>query len=224
MASDPTQSCTHFRLNLFNSRPKIQALILISMAIAQEILQFWFGDPSQEDSRYQQRRQRWFGKSAETDQEIRDRFLAAHQQAMTGAFDSWQDQPLTCLALLVLLDQFSRNLFRDTPAMFAADAQALGIAKQAIARQFDQQLEPLQRIFVYLPLEHSENLQDQQQSVALFEQLNAVYPEAADTLDYAIRHRVVIERFGRFPHRNKILGRETTPAEAEFLTQPGSSF
>ncbi len=188
------------------------------------ILTFWFGEPGSDDASYQKRRQLWFSKKPEFDQEVRARFLSDYQQAAAGGFGEWQQSPQGCLALILLLDQFPRNLFRRSPQAFATDPQALAVAKEAIAHSFDMQLEPIQRIFVYLPFEHSENLNHQIQSVNLFRQLHAQHPEFEDVLDYAIRHLKVIERFGRFPHRNLILGREHLPAEAEFLTQPGSSF
>lgn len=195
----------------------------MSMAQAQveAILRFWFGEA---DSTYSQQRRLWFSKQPTLDATIRDQFGTIYEQAMAGELADWQDQPLSCLALVVLLDQFSRNMFRDTPQAFAADPEALRLAQQAIERGFDQQLSPLQRIFIYLPFEHSENPDHQAQSVALFQSLGQESPELADVVDYAERHHAVIGRFGRFPHRNEILGRATTPEEAEFLNQPGSSF
>jgi uncharacterized protein (DUF924 family) len=189
----------------------------------QAILKFWFGDSPQESS-YEQRRQLWFRKRPEFDAEIRQRFADVYEQAATGALDAWQQAPLSCLALIIVLDQFPRNMFRDTPQAFATDAKALDVAQRAVAQGFDQQLRPLQRIFLYLPFEHSENLAHQHQSVELTRQLSAEAPALADVFDYAVRHQDVIERFGRFPHRNRILGRESTPEEIEFLKQPGSSF
>ena len=127
------------------------------------------------------------------------------------------------MALILLLDQFPRNLFRGTPRAFATDPQALAAARNAVDRGFDRHFLPVRRWFLYLPFEHAEDLQLQQQSVKLFEQLRDD-AASASTIDYAIRHFEVIQRFGRFPHRNQILGRQTTPEEAEFLNQPGSSF
>jgi uncharacterized protein (DUF924 family) len=191
---------------------------------AEETLRFWFGDLQPAVSSYPQRRKVWFGKHPQLDQEIRDRFQPLYEQAAVGNLDDWQNSPLTALALIVLLDQFPRNMFRNTPKAFATDAKALAIAQQAIAHGFDQHLTPIQRIFLYVPLEHSENLEHQRQCVALFQQLFATTPDLDDVLDYAQRHYAVIDRFGRFPHRNEILGRSTTPEEAEFLKQPGSRF
>jgi uncharacterized protein (DUF924 family) len=188
----------------------------------EEILRFWFGRVS--ESSYSEQRKLWFRKDPQLDQTIRDRFMCVYEQAAAGELEYWQQSPHSCLALLIVLDQFPRNMFRNTPQAFATDAKALSIAKAAIDQGFDQMLEPIQRIFLYLPLEHSENLDDQLQSIALFRDLVAIDPQLADVLDYALRHYQVIQQFGRFPHRNQILNRTTTPEEAEFLKQPGSSF
>lgn len=183
---------------------------------ASEVLLFWFGETLE-------MRKAWFVKDPVFDAEVRSRFLSVYEQAAVDRLDTWMDSPESCLALIIVLDQFPRNMFRATPRSFATDPKALKIAKWAIARGFDQQLPPIQRFFFYLPLEHSENLDDQTQSVSLYEQLRDI-PELAETYDYAVRHRDVIERFGRFPHRNQILDRPSTPEEIEFLKQPGSSF
>ncbi len=189
--------------------------------LAEEILNFWFGSPKSVD--YGKERSFWFTKNPEFDKELGDRFLLAYEQAARGELDYLQASPLGCLALVLLLDQFPRNMFRGTPKSFATDAKALSVAKNAVNRGCDRVLLPVQRWFIYLPFEHSENLADQKRSVELFLTLSDD-PASASTIDYALRHKAVIERFGRFPHRNKILGRENTPAEDEFLTQPGSSF
>jgi uncharacterized protein (DUF924 family) len=191
------------------------------MLQANEVLDFWFGTP--DDADYGQQRKIWFTKNPQFDQEVRSRFLPNYNQAATGQLDDWQASPHSCLALIILLDQFPRNMFRGQPQAFVTDSQALAYAQQAVKRKFDEQLLPLQRWFIYLPFEHSEKIEHQYQSVALFKKLSDE-ADFADGLDYANRHFKVIERFGRFPHRNEILGRETTPEEAEFLKQPGSSF
>lgn len=192
-------------------------------AIAQ-IFTFWFGDPEAKSATYADRRKLWFSKNSTVDDEIRDRFLPLHQQAAAGELNDWQASPLGALALLLLLDQFSRNLFRNSLQAFATDPQALAIAEAAIAQGFDRAVPPLMRMFFYLPLEHSEDRGRQQRSIELFTQLHAEAPELADVLDYAQKHKDVIDRFGRFPHRNQILGRPSTIEEQEFLQQPGSSF
>lgn len=189
-----------------------------------EVLRFWFGDPEDAAGEYGRQRQVWFKKDPAFDDIIRQRFLGDVEQAMGGALEAWRDQPRLCLALLLLLDQFPRNLFRGEARSFAGDRIALDTAYHALERGYDQQVLPVERIFFYLPLEHSENLADQDRSVELVQALHAADPGFASTLDYALRHREVIQRFGRFPHRNEILGRETTPEEAEFLQQPGSRF
>lgn len=190
---------------------------------AAEVFSFWFGG-SGEDQSYAARRKLWFGKAPDFDRAITDRFRSLTEQAAAGELDGWQRSPQGALALLILLDQFPRNIYRGKPGAFASDLKALAVAKTAIDRGFDQQLEPIQRIFMYLPLEHSEMPANQARSVALFHELAAAAPELQDTLDYAIKHQVVVDRFGRFPHRNEILGRPSTPEESEFLKQPGSSF
>ncbi len=191
------------------------------MSQARKVLDFWFGQP--ELASYGKPRQVWFVKKPEFDLEMRTRFISDYEQAAAGNLDDWKNSPQSCLALILLLDQFPRNMFRGTPKAFATDWQALSTAQYAIAQAYDRELLPVQRWFVYLPLEHSENLEHQNQAVALFEQLRDD-PDSADTINYAIRHREVILRFGRFPHRNAILGRVSTPEEEAFLQQPGSSF
>ncbi|NEQ21248.1 MAG: DUF924 domain-containing protein [Microcoleus sp. SIO2G3] len=191
------------------------------MSQADTILEFWFGKPDEAD--YGKSRKVWFTKNPEFDDEVRSRFLNVHNQAAAGKLDDWKTTPQSCLALIILLDQFPRNMFRGQPQAFATDPQALAYAKYAVTQGFDKELPKLQRWFVYLPFEHSENLADQHQCVELCEQMDDD-PDTREAIDYAYRHLRVIERFGRFPHRNQILGRETTPEEAEFLKQPGSSF
>ncbi|MEB3358366.1 MAG: DUF924 family protein [Synechococcales bacterium] len=194
------------------------------MGQVDDILTFWFGNPVTDDTRYQARRKVWFRKSPEVDQAVCDRFQSVYEAASRGDLDHWRRTPQGSLALVLVLDQFPRHLFRDEPRAFATDAEALLVAKEAIAQGFDEALPPLQRMFFYFPLEHCEDAIAQQQSVALFRQLVAQQPELADALDYALRHQAVIDQFGRFPHRNAILGRVSTPTETEFLKQPGSSF
>ncbi len=191
---------------------------------AEAILRFWFGDPADPQGEYGQQRQVWFKKDPAFDATIRQRFLADYEQAVSGALEDWRHAPRTCLALVLLLDQFPRNLFRGSGQSFASDRAALGTAYHALDQSYDQQVLPVERVFFYLPLEHSENLADQDRSVALVRSLHATHPEFDSTLDYALRHREVIQQFGRFPHRNELLGRTTTAAEADFLQQPGSRF
>ncbi|MCU0842510.1 MAG: DUF924 domain-containing protein [Thiobacillaceae bacterium] len=184
-----------------------------------EVLDYWFGPaPS-----LAERRGLWFGKDPAADAEIRARFAATHRAARAGDLRDWLDAPDTALALVVVLDQFPRNMHRDTPAAFAADARALACARLALERGHDRRLEPVRRLFLYLPFEHSEDLADQRLSVRLFAELDRE-PGLADAFDHALRHYCVIARFGRFPHRNAILGRVSTAEEVAFLRQPGSRF
>jgi uncharacterized protein (DUF924 family) len=187
------------------------------------VLDFWFLPPDHPG--HGAYRPEWFRKDEAFDAAIRERFGAAVEVALSGpaAVDA-PDAGL--LATILLLDQFTRNIFRGTPQAFAGDPQALQIAESLVASGRDKNLPPWQRWFAYLPFEHSESLLEQERSVALFSALaREMQHEAFDSArDYALRHRAVIERFGRFPHRNAILGRESTAAEIEFLEQPGSSF
>ncbi|KKJ01104.1 DUF924 family protein [Prochlorothrix hollandica] len=185
------------------------------------VLDFWFGSPT--DSTYGQTKAAWFRKDPDFDDHIRQHFLVTYSQAAAGALNHWQQQPLSCLALIVVLDQFPRNLFRHQPAAFATDAQARAVAEWGVQQGWDRSLLPVQRWFFYLPWEHSEDLADQDRAVALFTQLEGD-TASASPIAYAQKHRAVIQRFGRFPHRNPILNRESTPEEIEFLQQPGSSF
>lgn len=186
-----------------------------------DILAFWFSH--QDDPDYGKSRKVWFKKNHAFDEEVRSRFYSDYEGAASGELDSWQESPESCLALIILLDQFPRNMFRGEARSFATDAKALNAAQHAVTRGFDKQMLSVQRWFIYLPFEHSENFENQRQCVALFEQLSD-NPDNASVIDYAIRHYEIIDKFGRFPHRNQILGRATTPEEAEFLKQPGSSF
>jgi len=191
------------------------------LAAWSEVLEFWFG--ALDSPEFGRPRSVWFVKSIEFDALIRDRFLATHDAAAAGALDAWSSRPLAALALAVVLDQFPRNMFRGTPRAFAADARALALARDAVQRGFDAVLLPVQRWFVYLPFEHAENLGAQRESLRLFERL-ATDAAGAGTFAYAMRHYAVIERFGRFPHRNAVLGRASTPEELELLKDPMGSF
>ncbi len=186
-------------------------------ALAEKILTFWFGTP--DPALPVDYRPAWFEKNEAFDAEIRRDFGAAVERAIAGELDGMADDAGGALALLLLLDQFPRNLFRGTARAFAGDARARRIAARALARGDEAQLSPRHRAFLYLPFEHSESLADQERSVALFATLDDPL-----SYDYAVRHRDVIARFGRFPHRNAALGRSSTPEEIEFLKTPGSSF
>ena len=192
----------------------------------EDVLTFWFGPPG---SPALANAKRWFERDAAFDAEIAARFGELVKRAGAGELEAWRDTPTGALALVIVLDQFSRNLHRDSALAFANDPAARDVAKDVRARSLDRALPPVLRAFLYLPYEHAEDLALQEESVALFAELRAeAPPELAEyldeTLDYARRHRDVIARFGRFPHRNRALGRASTPAEIEFLEQPGSSF
>jgi uncharacterized protein (DUF924 family) len=179
---------------------------------AREVLQFWF-DPALDAA---QRNKRWFGKDAAFDAGIQQRFLALYGEGAAGRLAAWKDSARDCLALVILLDQFPRNMFRGEARAFATDALALEAARALPPRAAE--LSPEERLFAWLPFEHSESLDDQDLACEL------IGPLGTELARYAQRHREIIERFGRFPHRNQILGRASTPEEIEFLKTPGSGF
>jgi uncharacterized protein (DUF924 family) len=191
------------------------------MSKAKVILEFWFGHPDEPD--YGKPQKFWFEKKPDIDEEIRSRFLEDYQKAATGYLDDWMNTPETCLALILLLDQFPRNMFRYTSEAFATDWEALSAAQHAIAQGYDRELLPVQCWFIYLPFEHSENIAHQRQCVKLFQQLSH-HPDSVSAIEYAFEHLKIITQFGRFPHRNQILGRISTPEEEEFLQNSDSSF
>ncbi len=191
------------------------------MSEPREVLDFWFGREGEEG--YGEYRQALFTKDAEFDREVRDRFESVHEEAAAGRLEGWKDEAQSCLALIIALDQFPRNMLRGEPKTHATDADAVAAARYAVEHAYDRELPSFQRLFVYMPFMHSEDLEDQRFSVELFRGL-AAETGSEDLLGYAVRHMEIVERFGRFPHRNQILGRETTPEEAKFLTEPGSSF
>lgn len=178
----------------------------------QEIIHFWFEETEP---------QLWFQKNDDFDAMIRERFEVTYEMARDGLCNPWSDDAEGALALCIVLDQFPRNMFRGTAAAFATDEQALLVAKRAISKGFDQVLTPMKRRFLYLPFEHSENLTDQKRSVELFEAMKEDDPLG---YEYAVRHLEVIEQFGRFPHRNRALGRENTPEEEVYLADPDAGF
>ncbi|WP_099761109.1 DUF924 family protein [Janthinobacterium sp. 35] len=191
-------------------------------AQAQDVLDFWFLPPDNPD--YGQARVEWFRKDDGFDAQIRARFGALIDVAIEGGLRAWDATPHGALARLIVLDQLTRNVYRGTPRAFAGDAQALALAVALTQAAQDQLLPPMLRAFAYLPFEHAEDLAMQARAVELFQLLSQAQPGFEGMLDYAERHQEVIARFGRFPHRNAILGRASTPQEVEFLRQPGSSF
>ena len=192
------------------------------MTLVRSVLDFWFGAPgSAEHGRF---REAWFRKDPAFDQEIRRHFGDETARAAAGALDGLMADPEGALALTIMLDQFPRNLYRGEPKTYAADAKARAVAAGAIERGFDRRVPPVMRQFFYLPFMHCETLANQDRSVALYRTLVDADSSHASALASAIKHREIVMRFGRFPHRNAILGRESTPDEIEFLKQPGSSF
>ncbi len=172
-----------------------------------DVLDFWFAAG----------KEKWFAKSDEFDAEITERFHEAHQAAKAGEMDGWADTAEGMLALIILLDQFPRNMYRGTLEMFAADEKAADLTKRAVERKFDGETPAAARAFIYMPLMHQENLEDQELCVKLFE----VDPALSDNVPFAIDHRDIVARYGRFPHRNAVLGRETTAEEQAFLDEGG---
>ena len=173
---------------------------------ADEVLKFWF----------ERDRKAWFEKNSAFDEEIRQRFLPVYELGAAAKLGPWKEAPGSCLALVVLLDQFPRNMFRGSARAFAADALARDAARTILDRGWDLAMTPEERMFAYLPFEHSEDMQDQDLAMKLF--------EGNENFEWARKHWEIIRRFGRFPHRNAALGRSSTPEEIEFLGQPGSSF
>jgi len=177
---------------------------------ATAVIQFWF-----EEIEPKQR----FLKNSEFDQLIRSRFLPLHGRARNCELYTWREQPLDCLAEVIVLDQFSRNIFRDTPEAFAYDSLALTLAQEAVRRKFDNELASEQQGFLYMPFMHSESQEIHEIALFLFDQ-----PGLENNFNFELRHKSIIDRFGRYPHRNKLLGRESTEEELAFLSEPGSSF
>lgn len=193
------------------------------------ILAYWFGESDDDGTVAARQSSLWWGKNAEADATIRDRFELDVIAAGNGELDHWQRSAPGWLALIILCDQFPRNIYRGTSRAFAFDPVARAFCLEGLAGGLDQQLRPIQRVFCYLPLEHSEDLEHQQRSVALFRQLASDATDAQREtfdrfLDFALRHQEIIVRFGRFPHRNASLGRESSAEEIAFLREPGSSF
>lgn len=194
---------------------------LLRAGTSDEVLNFWF-DYEAHAGQALFDRALWWQKSDATDQTIRNNFADLHEQVIQGNHERWLNTPKQALAYVILLDQFSRNMYRNTAKMYTFDQQALKAAQMAVDSGYDKTLSLTERVFLYLPFEHSENLNDQERSVELFKQLAAEAPKenksiAISFLSYAQEHHDIIEKFGRFPHRNKILSRENRPEESEFM-------
>ncbi|MCI8208243.1 hypothetical protein AUC61_01740 [Pseudomonas sp. S25] len=193
------------------------------------LLEWWFGSAGSPSEAAKAKGKLWFGKDNAQDTEAQTRFGDLVESALAGGLKEWAESPAGWLALILLLDQLPRMIYRDTPKAYAGDLRAQALATHGLKLGRDQHLDPLQRTFIYLVLEHCENIDAQNEAVARFTELLPLLP-ATDrdylnsSLDYAKRHHKVIARFGRFPHRNEILGRVSTPEEIDFLKQPGSRF
>ena len=187
------------------------------LPVASDVLEFWFGVPPGKS------RAEWFRKDDAFDAGIRERFGALHEAASRRELEHWRVARDSMVALVVVLDQFSRNLHRGSARAFEQDAHARECAREALGRGDDARCLPVERLFLYLPFEHSEDVPDQELSVRLMSQLEA-FDETRGMTEWATRHKVIVDRFGRFPHRNAALGRASTPEEIEFLKTPGSGF
>ncbi len=197
--------------------------------IIEEVLSFWFADATDDSQAMAARNAIWFGSDTAFDDEIRKRFGELPERAASGELDEWLKTPRGVLAMVIVLDQFTRNLNRGSGEAFANDAAAKAAATLLIARGLDETLHPVEASFLYLPFEHSEDLLDQQRSLELYRALEDRVPEEdralfEATTDYARRHYDIIARFGRFPHRNEVLGRESTEEEARYLVEGGDRF
>ena len=196
-----------------------------------EVLRFWFGDLRKGELPDKEKQMTWWMKSEEFDDLVRQRFEKYVLLAEKGELSNWLETPLGTVAFIVVVDQFPRNIYRGAPGAFSRDALALRACLEGIEKGFDEGLHPMHRVFFYLPLMHSEDLEIQSLSVEKYSALENEYtphPEIRKILaystDFAGRHSDIIKRFGRYPHRNAVLGRESTPEEIEFLKEPGSSF
>jgi uncharacterized protein (DUF924 family) len=190
---------------------------------AASILDYWLGPEAGRDDPPRAISQRWFDKSAELDAFIEREFGSAVVRAASGELDTWAATARGRLSLVILLDQLTRNIHRGSGRMFEHDPKAVALTKAGLELGHDRELKAAERQFLYMPLMHSERLEDQKQSVALFEALAQDAP-SIDSRKWARRHMEIVARFGRFPHRNALLGRASTPEEIEFLSQPGSAF
>ncbi|MBW1830237.1 MAG: DUF924 domain-containing protein [Deltaproteobacteria bacterium] len=195
----------------------------------EDILDFWFGEVNELGCSSPEHRRRWWTKADAFDEAVGSHFLGDYEHIVAGDRDAWRNTPRGTLATIIVLDQFSRNMFRGTPSMFAADELAREVCHEGLDAGFDADLSFDERLFFYLPLAHSEEMTDHRRSIEL---LNGLVDGAAETLaadarnylDFAERHKAIVERFGRYPHRNATLGRASTPEEIAFLEEPGSSF
>lgn len=195
------------------------------------VLNFWFGNLKENELPSEEYRKKWWIKDHENDMQIKDLYGDDLDLAIRGELDEWKTTPAGTMALILLFDQFTRNIYRDTREAFSQDQKALVICINGLNKAFDDALHPIQRAFYYMPLMHSEDISMQEKSIECFSNLVKQFktPESishmvSDNYEYAIKHYEIVKRFGRYPHRNAILGRESTLEEIEFLNGPGSSF
>ena len=217
------------KINFMNTTNMRESVL--SEALADKVLSFWFGDLKDGEVAESEYRKMWWIKDAATDELIKEEFLGVLEAAKGLSTQNLELTPRGSLALIILLDQFSRNIYRDTPGAFSQDELAINIALKGLEMGLDAELRPFERIFYYMPLMHAEDPELQSLSLMCFMNLENEYPEPPELHDklkgsreYAEKHARIIERFGRYPHRNEILGREPTAEEKEFLKEPGSSF
>jgi uncharacterized protein (DUF924 family) len=199
------------------------------MEDVESILHYWFGGATDDAEIVREKSALWWKQDSKVDAEIRRRFEMMLNAEIKNEFASWSSSPRGQLARVLLCDQFPRNMYRDSPRAFDYDERARKLAREALDAGQDKKLRPVERVFLYLPFEHSETVDDQTLSLRLYTELVEDVPETdrptyQKFLEYARKHKEIIDRFGRFPHRNAILGRQSTAAEAEFLKGPGSSF
>jgi uncharacterized protein (DUF924 family) len=197
--------------------------------IVQSILQFWFGGSASARQCSNLKSSLWWSKDEDIDRDITERFAAVTDELLQGKFSEWLNTPEGVLASIICLDQFPRNMYRGNARCYSYDYMALQHANSLVTRDLDQELDPIQRVFAYLPFQHSEKLDNQARSLALYSALVAsVSAEDRDLFEgnyrSAVKHHEIVREYGRFPHRNSILGRRSTPRELEFLEKPGSSF
>lgn len=199
-------------------------------ASAEEVLEFWFGEPAANPAAVGALMKRWFSSDPQLDRLTRDRFAPTMTAAAASRLEGWEETPRGRLALILLLDQFPRDVYRGTAAAFAQDAKALALTTAGIAAALDQELRPLERLFFYMPMQHAESIIAQNRSVELFDELaqgaemDFIAAALASSADHARQHRDIITEFGRFPHRNTLLGRSSTEAEVRYLEQGGATF
>lgn len=195
----------------------------------EEILSFWFGEIKSDEDFPVEKAKMWFQEGQKSDGFIRETFGQDLEAAIQGKYESWADEPRGLLALIILLDQFSRNIYRDQPQSFAQDKQAIELSLKGIAKGRDKKLRPVERVFMYMPLMHSESREVQNKCVEMFSKLADQAPAAIEVplrnnLDFAVRHSKIIEKFGRFPYRNAVLGRTSTPEEEAYLSSAKESW